>query len=225
MNLLELRGVRKSIGQEEILKGIDLLVKRGEFVAVVGASGSGKSSMLYIMGLLDKPTYGEVFFEGDRVDFSKEKKLSELRNRRIGFVFQFHYLLPEFTLLENVMLPAVKLGVRREQAKERAYELLKSLGLAGKEHRRIYQISGGEMQRVAIARALINNPSLLLADEPTGNLDSRNTYVVMEIFKEINRGGTTILMVTHEPHLALQAHRVVEVRDGLILSDHPTQRA
>lgn len=219
MSLIELRGVKKSIGQEEILKGISLSVQKGEFVAIIGASGSGKSSMLYIMGLLDKPSEGDVFFEGKRVVFSDEAELSRLRNKSLGFVFQFHYLLPEFTLLENVMLPAIKLGVDREEARERAYELLKSLGLGGKENRRIYQISGGEMQRVAIARALMNNPSVLLADEPTGNLDSRNTQKVMEIFQQINAEGTTVVMVTHELQLAQQAKRVVEVKDGVILSD------
>ncbi|MCX8075820.1 MAG: ABC transporter ATP-binding protein [Aquificaceae bacterium] len=219
MSLIELRGVKKSIGQEEILKGISLSVQKGEFVAIIGASGSGKSSMLYIMGLLDKPSEGDVFFEGKKVVFSDEAELSRLRNKSLGFVFQFHYLLPEFTLLENAMLPAIKLGVDREEARERAYELLKSLGLGGKENRRIYQISGGEMQRVAIARALMNNPSVLLADEPTGNLDSRNTQKVMEIFQQINAEGTTVVMVTHELQLAQQAKRVVEVKDGVILSD------
>ncbi len=217
MKIIELRGVKKSIGQEQILKGIDFDVYRGEFVAIIGASGSGKSSMLYIMGLLDKPTDGEVFFEEEWVDFSDEQKLSEIRNKKIGFVFQFHYLLPEFTLLENIMLPAIKMGVERRTAEERAYELLKTFGLGGKERRKIYQISGGEMQRVAIARALMNKPSVILADEPTGNLDSKNTKAVMEIFKEINSQGTTIVMVTHELELAEQAHRIVEVKDGVIL--------
>ena len=218
MKIIELRGVKKFIGQEQILKGIDLEIYSGEFVAIIGASGSGKSSMLYIMGLLDRPTEGEVLFEGQVVDFSDEKKLSEIRNKKIGFVFQFHYLLPEFTLLENVMLPAIKMGMERKTAEERAYELLKTLGLGGKERRKIYQISGGEMQRVAIARALMNKPSVILADEPTGNLDSKNTQAVMEIFKEINSQGTTIVMVTHELELAEQAHRIIEVRDGVILS-------
>ena len=186
-------------------------------MAIIGASGSGKSSILYIMGLLDRPTEGEVFFEGERIDFSEEEKISKIRNQKIGFVFQFHYLLPEFSLLENVMIPAIRLGMRREEARERAYELLKRLGLAGKENRKIYQISGGEMQRVAIARALINKPLVILADEPTGNLDSKNTQAVMDIFKDINSEGTTIVMVTHELELARQAHRIVEMKDGRIL--------
>ena len=215
--MIELRGVKKVIGQEEILKGIDIEIKKGEFVAIIGASGSGKSSILYIMGLLDRPTEGEVFFEGERIDFSEEEKISKIRNQKIGFVFQFHYLLPEFSLLENVMIPAIRLGMRREEARERAYELLKRLGLAGKENRKIYQISGGEMQRVAIARALINKPLVILADEPTGNLDSKNTQAVMDIFKDINSEGTTIVMVTHVLELARQAHRIVEMKDGRIL--------
>ncbi|MEN3028169.1 MAG: ABC transporter ATP-binding protein [Aquificaceae bacterium] len=222
MSLIELKNVKKFIGQEEILKGMSLSIHRGEFVAIIGASGSGKSSMLYIMGLLDKPTEGEVFFEGKRVNFLDEKELSELRNRKLGFVFQFHYLLPEFTLLENVILPAVKLGVEREEAREKAYEILKKLGLDGKENRRIYQISGGEMQRVAIANS--ETVLALLADEPTGNLDSKNTQKVMEIFQQINAEGTTVVMVTHELHLAQQAQRVIEVKDGMILSDKLNQR-
>ncbi|RMH05088.1 MAG: ABC transporter ATP-binding protein [Aquificota bacterium] len=221
MSLIELKGIKKRIGQEEILKDIDLRVEAGEFVSIVGASGSGKSSLLYIMGLLDKPTEGEVFFEGERVDFSDEKRLSFVRNRRIGFVFQFHYLLPEFSLLENVMLPALKLGVEKELAQERAYELLKRLGLGGKERRKIYEVSGGEMQRTAIARALINKPAVILADEPTGNLDSKNSMKVMEIFQEINSEGTTVVMVTHELELAKLTKRIVEVRDGRLIGDYP----
>ncbi len=221
MSLIELKGIKKRIGQEEILKGIDLRVEAGEFVSIVGASGSGKSSLLYIMGLLDKPTDGEVFFEGERVDFSDEKRLSFIRNRRIGFVFQFHYLLPEFSLLENVMLPALKLRVEKELAQERAYELLKRLGLGGKERRKIYEVSGGEMQRTAIARALINKPAVILADEPTGNLDSKNSMKVMEIFQEINSEGTTVVMVTHELELAKLTKRIVEVRDGRLIGDYP----
>ncbi len=219
MSLLEVRDITKSIGQEEILRGISLSVKKGEFVSVVGASGSGKSSLLYILGLLDRPTGGEVYFEGKRVDFEDEKSLSILRNTKMGFVFQFHYLLPEFTLLENVMIPMLKAGVDKDRAKEKALEFLRRLGLGGKENRKIYQVSGGEMQRAAIARALANEPELLLADEPTGNLDSKNTYRVMEIFQEINAQGKTIIMVTHELELANMTKRIVEMRDGLIVED------
>ena len=212
--LVSLKKVSKSIEGEEILKDISLDIFRGEFLSVVGASGSGKSSLLYILGLIDRPTEGKVFFEGEEVVFTDEERLSRIRNRKLGFVFQFHYLLPEFTALENVMVPMVKAGLGRSEAKERAYELLRSVGLAGKENRKPHQLSGGEQQRVAIARALANDPVLLLADEPTGNLDSRNTEVVMEIFQRLNSEGTTIVMVTHEDYLAERSQRILHMKDG-----------
>lgn len=215
--LIRLSGIKKTIGSEQILKGIDLEIYEGEFVSIIGASGSGKSSLLYIMGLLDKPTEGEVFFEGDKIDYSNEKRLSYLRNSKIGFVFQFHYLVQELSLLDNVILPAIKKGVPIKEARERAMVLLERLGLKGKENRKPYEISGGEMQRTAIARALINQPKVLLADEPTGNLDSINTQKVMDIFKEINKSQTTIVMVTHEIDLARQTKRIVELRDGSVI--------
>ena len=215
--LISLRGIKKSIGSEQILKGIDLDIFEGEFVSIIGASGSGKSSLLYIMGLLDKPTEGEVFFEGKKIENSQDKLLAYLRNKKIGFVFQFHYLIPELSVLDNIILPALKSGLSQDEAKKRAMELIKQLGLSGKENRKPYEISGGEMQRTAIARALMNNPKVLLADEPTGNLDSSNTQKVMDIFKEINRNNTTVVMVTHELDLARQTKRIVEVRDGMII--------
>jgi lipoprotein-releasing system ATP-binding protein len=181
--LIRLNGIKKTVGSEQILKGIDLEVYEGEFVSIIGASGSGKSSLLYILGLLDKPTEGEVFFEDEKIDYSKDKRLSYLRNSKLGFVFQFHYLVQELSLLDNVILPAIKKGVPIKEARERAMVLLERLGLKGKENRKPYEISGGEMQRTAIARALINQPKVLLADEPTGNLDSTNTQRVMDIFK------------------------------------------
>lgn len=215
--LIRLSGIKKTVGSEQILKGIDLEVYEGEFVSIIGASGSGKSSLLYIMGLLDKPTEGEVFFEGEKIDYSNDKRLSYLRNSKIGFVFQFHYLVQELSLLDNVILPAIKKGVPIKEARERAMVLLERLGLKGKENRKPYEISGGEMQRTAIARALINQPKVLLADEPTGNLDSTNTQKVMDIFKEINKSQTTIVMVTHEIDLARQTKRIVELRDGSVI--------
>jgi lipoprotein-releasing system ATP-binding protein len=215
--LIRLSGIKKTVGSEQILKGIDLEVYEGEFVSIIGASGSGKSSLLYIMGLLDKPTEGEVFFEDEKIDYSKDKRLSYLRNSKIGFVFQFHYLVQELSLLDNVILPAIKKGVPIKEARERAMVLLERLGLKGKENRKPYEISGGEMQRTAIARALINQPKVLLADEPTGNLDSTNTQKVMDIFKEINKSQTTIVMVTHEIDLARQTKRIVELRDGSVI--------
>jgi len=215
--LIRLSGIKKTVGSEQILKGIDLEVYEGEFVSIIGASGSGKSSLLYIMGLLDKPTEGEVFFEDEKIDYSNDKRLSYLRNSKIGFVFQFHYLVQELSLLDNVILPAIKKGVPIKEARERAMVLLERLGLKGKENRKPYEISGGEMQRTAIARALINQPKVLLADEPTGNLDSTNTQKVMDIFKEINKSQTTIVMVTHEIDLARQTKRIVELRDGSVI--------
>ena len=215
--LISLRGIKKSIGSEQILKGIDLDIFEGEFVSIIGASGSGKSSLLYIMGLLDKPTEGEVFFEDRKIENYQDKSLAYLRNKKIGFVFQFHYLIPELTVLDNIILPALKSGLSQSEAKKRAMELIKRLGLSGKENRKPYEISGGEMQRTAIARALMNNPKVLLADEPTGNLDSSNTQKVMDIFKEINRNNTTVVMVTHELELARQTKRIVEIRDGMII--------
>ncbi len=215
--LLSLRGIFRRIEGEEILRGIDLDVRRGEFLSIVGASGSGKSSLLYIMGLLDRPSEGEVLFEGRRVNFDREEEISEIRNRKLGFVFQFHYLLPELTALENVMVPMLKLGIPRGEASERSAQLLESVELKGKEDRKPHQLSGGEQQRVAIARALANDPLLILADEPTGNLDSKNTEVVMDIFTELNRRGTTIVMVTHEEHLAMRTDRIIQMKDGRVV--------
>jgi lipoprotein-releasing system ATP-binding protein len=215
--LIRLSGIKKTVGSEQILKGIDLEIYEGEFVSIIGASGSGKSSLLYILGLLDKPTEGEVFFEDEKIDYSNDKRLSYLRNSKIGFVFQFHYLVQELSLLDNVILPAIKKGVPIKEARERAMVLLERLGLKGKENRKPYEISGGEMQRTAIARALMNQPKVLLADEPTGNLDSTNTQKVMDIFKEINKSQTTIVMVTHEIDLARQTKRIVELRDGSVI--------
>jgi len=222
--LIRLSGIKKTVGSEQILKGIDLEIYEGEFVSIIGASGSGKSSLLYILGLLDKPTEGEVFFEGEKIDYSNDKRLSYLRNSKLGFVFQFHYLVQELSLLDNVILPAIKKGVPIKEARERAMVLLEKLGLKGKENRKPYEISGGEMQRTAIARALINQPKVLLADEPTGNLDSTNTQRVMDIFKEINKSQTTIVMVTHEIDLAKQTKRIVELRDGSVIRQEYLQQ-
>ena len=215
--LISLRKVSKWIGGEQILKDIDLDVFEGEFLSVVGPSGSGKSSLLYIMGLLDRPSSGEVVFGGYRVDFSEDRVISELRNRRIGFVFQFHYLIPELTALENVMVPLMK-TVSRAKAERRAKDLLSLFGLKGKEHRKPYQLSGGEQQRVAVARAVANDPDVILADEPTGNLDSQNTEVVMDLLMDLKKRGTTIVMVTHDFNLASRADRIVEIVDGRIRS-------
>ncbi|GAB6065052.1 ABC transporter ATP-binding protein [Aquifex pyrophilus] len=217
--ILRAKGIKKFIRNYEILKGIDLEVKRGEFLSVMGPSGSGKSTLLYILGLLDAPDDGELFLLGKKVNFSMEKELSFLRNNYLGFVFQFHYLIPELTALENVIIPLLKKGLPFSRAREKGKEILERLGLGDKLNRKPYQLSGGEQQRVAIARALANEPVLLLADEPTGNLDSVNTQNVMNIFKEINGEGTTIVMVTHEEELAKQTHRTLILRDGKVVEE------
>lgn len=217
--LVELRGIHRRLGGEEILRGINLNVERGNFISIIGPSGSGKSSLLYILGLLDKPDIGEVFVEGELITYSDPKKIAFIRNKKFGFIFQFHYLISEFTLFENIMTPILKAGITKEEARERAYFLLEKLGLKGKEKRKPYEISGGEQQRVAIARALANDPPLIIADEPTGNLDSKNTEIVMDIFFRLNSEGKTIVMVTHEVELTAKTNKVIKMLDGMIVEE------
>lgn len=217
MSLLKLKDIEKVVDGERILKGINLEIEEGDFVAIIGPSGSGKSSLLYIMGLLDIPSSGEIYYKGEFLDLKNREFLSDFRNKKMGFVFQFHYLIPELTLLENVMAPQIKKGVSLKEAEERARYLLERLGLSGKEKRMVYEVSGGEMQRAAIARALANDPEILLCDEPTGNLDSKNTERVMEIFEELNREGKTVVMVTHDLSLSKRTKRVIEMLDGEII--------
>ncbi|MGC9140919.1 MAG: ABC transporter ATP-binding protein [Caldimicrobium sp.] len=216
MALLRLKNIEKIVDGERILKGINLEIEKGCFVTIIGPSGSGKSSLLYIMGLLDLPTAGEILYEEKPLNLRDQKFLSAFRNQKMGFVFQFHYLISELTLLENVMAPQIKAGVSFREAEERARYLLNKLGLSGKERRMSYEVSGGEMQRAAIARALANDPEILLCDEPTGNLDSKNTERVMEIFDKLNEEGKTIIMVTHDLNLARRGKRVIEMLDGEI---------
>lgn len=218
-SIIEIKNISKKIRDEIILRDINLSVNKGEFISIIGPSGSGKSSLLYIIGLLDKPSKGEVFIEGERIDFNETQKVSHLRNLKIGFIFQFHYLIAEFSLLENVMVPMLKAEKTKEEAKERAYELLKNLGLGEKAKRKPFQISGGEQQRVAIARALANDPIVLIADEPTGNLDSKNTAIVMDIFCKLHLEGKTVIMVTHEIELTERTERIVKMLDGSIIDD------
>jgi len=217
MALLRVSNLEKVIREEHILKGISLVIEEGDFLALIGPSGSGKSSLLYILGLLDAPTQGEIYYRDTLLNLHDKRLISRFRNQKMGFVFQFHYLIAELNVLENVMAPQLKLGRSLREAEERGRFLLERLGLKGKEKRKVYEISGGEMQRVAIARALANHPEILLCDEPTGNLDSKNTEKVMEIFEEINREGTTIIMVTHDLNLAKRAKRRVEMLDGEIV--------
>jgi lipoprotein-releasing system ATP-binding protein len=204
----------------EVLRGIDLRVDQGEFAAIVGPSGAGKSTLLHCMGTLDLPTSGHIWLEGVDLVGLSSSKLAEVRNRTIGFVFQFHHLLPEFDALENVMMPGLIQGKSRKQMEPRGRELLASVGLEDRATHRPGELSGGEQQRVALARALVLSPKLLLADEPTGNLDSATSEAVHELFFKICREfGTTIIVVTHNHKLAQSMPRVVTMRDGRIFSD------
>lgn len=212
-----LQGVSKSIRGEFILNHISLTIYKGEFLALIGPSGSGKSSLLYILGLLDRPDKGDLYFFNHKVTFEDKRKIIDYRNRYLGFVFQFHYLIPELTVAENVILPQLRAGRSLGEAYIWTHALLNELGLTGKERRKVYELSGGEMQRVAIARALANSPPVLLCDEPTGNLDTENTQRVITLLKDINlRYGTTIILVTHDLSLTEYADRVLQIQDGKI---------
>jgi putative ABC transport system ATP-binding protein/lipoprotein-releasing system ATP-binding protein len=216
--MIHCKGIRKSFGEPatHVLKGIDLDIQDGELVSITGRSGSGKSTLLYILSSLDQPTDGVVEIDGRNIASLDEKHLHEMRNREIGFVFQFHYLLPELTTLENVLMPArkAKQDITREKF---ALDLLDRFGLKAKAHRYSGQLSGGEQQRVAIARSLVMEPRYIFADEPTGNLDSVNGAVVLDIFKEVNRTkGTTVIYVTHDAGYASQASRQIHLIDGTV---------
>ena len=224
--MLKAEGLYKSyrMGEAEVnvLKGVDLGVRRGEFLAIVGASGSGKSTLLHILGALDRPDKGVVRFEGRDLSRMTYRELNRFRNKRVGFVFQFYHLLDELSVLENVFLPAMAgksivgwLGCRR-WAKSRASDLLSRLGLGERAEHKPYQLSGGERQRVAIGRALMNEPRLLLADEPTGNLDSATGNAILRVFEELNMAGQTIVMVTHDERIAQKAGRIITLADGRI---------
>lgn len=215
--MLKARQIVRTYGELSVLKGIDLEVNRGEIVTIVGASGAGKSTLLHILGTLDRPDSGHVWIEEADVFSFKDKELAAFRNEKIGFVFQFHNLLPEFTALENVCMPAW-IGGKGKQVEERAKALLKKLGLYERVHHLPSQLSGGEQQRVAVARALINNPSIIFADEPSGNLDSKNAEELHQLFLSLrNEFGQTFVIVTHNEHLADLADRKFEMRDGRTL--------
>jgi lipoprotein-releasing system ATP-binding protein len=233
--LLRAQNVHRLLGSRDvithILKGVDLSIQRNEYVSIVGASGSGKSTLLYLLGGLDRPSQqnaegdvfeplSRVFIDGDDTTQLNDSELAQLRNQKVGFVFQFHYLLKEFTAQENVCLPMFKLGRwSRSEAMDRGAALLRQLGLADKIKRRANRLSGGEQQRVAIARALANEPAVVLADEPTGNLDKRNSELVADILQGLASGGQTIVIVTHDLALASRAARQIQMEDGMVVGD------
>jgi len=217
--MLEAAHISKKYGSLEVLKDVNLSLTRGEIVSIVGSSGAGKSTLLHILGTLDQADSGTILLNGTALHTLTGAALATFRNRNLGFIFQFHHLLPEFTALENVCIPAWIAGTDKQQCEERAVFLLGKLGLAGKERNRPGELSGGEQQRVAVARAIINNPALLLADEPTGALDSRTTKEVLDLFEALHQGGMTVVMVTHEDDVAARAQEVVQFRDGAIATE------
>ena len=216
--MIKVSDIEKSFGDLKVLRGVSLEVKKGEIVSIVGASGAGKTTLLQIIGTLLPADGGEVEINGTKLFALNEKRTAEFRNRHIGFVFQFHNLLPEFSALENVMMPALIGGAKRKEAKQRALELLSAVGLSERAEPKPAQLSGGEQQRVAIARALMNRPSVLLADEPTGNLDTHNRDEIQRLLFEVReKFGQTIVMVTHDERLAEMADRKIVMSDGAIL--------
>lgn len=216
--MIKLTGIHKSFGQLEVLKGIELHIKEGEFVSIVGASGAGKTTLLQIIGTLDTDNEGEVIINGVNIKKLSDKQLSAFRNKELGFVFQFHQLLPEFTALENVCIPGYIARRDSKEVEEKAKELLTKLGLQDRFHHKPSELSGGEKQRVAVARALINDPKLILADEPSGSLDSGNKKELHSLLRKLcNEYGLTILLVTHDNELAETSDRIIEMRDGMIV--------
>ena len=220
--MLELKNINKSFGSLQVLDNVSATFGRGEVVSIVGPSGAGKTTLLQIAGTLDKPDSGSVVYDGVDVSAMPERKLSEFRNKRIGFVFQFHQLLPEFTALENVAIPALIHGESRSKAQARAKDLLEMLGLASRADHKPMELSGGEKQRVAVARALVHNPKLVIADEPTGNIDPELSQEMMQLLERVSKMGITVLVVTHEHELVHRFHqRVVTLSHGRIVSDVP----
>jgi lipoprotein-releasing system ATP-binding protein len=216
--MLTARGITKNYGALPVLRGVDIDIAKGEIVSIVGSSGAGKSTLLHILGTLDKSDTGTISIEGERLEQLNGKKLAAFRNKNIGFVFQFHHLLPEFTAVENVCIPGWIAGSKKKEMQERAVALLNTLGLAGRLENKPQQLSGGEQQRVAVARALINNPSIIMADEPTGNLDSANAKELHQLFIDLrNKFSQTFLIVTHNEELAQMSDRILHMKDGRIV--------
>lgn len=219
--MIELQGITKNFGSLQVLKGIDLRINEGEIVSIVGPSGAGKTTLLQIMGTLDKPDSGIVLFDGVNINKYKEKALSAFRNKHIGFVFQFHQLLPEFTAVENVLIPAYIAGKSRKESRNEALEILKFMGLEDRATHKPNELSGGEKQRVAVARALINHPNIILADEPSGSLDSHNKEELHQLFFDLRKQfGQTFVIVTHDEKLAKITDRTLHMVDGLMI-DNP----
>ena len=224
--MIEIKGVTKSFGSLQVLKGIDLCIEKGEIVSIVGPSGAGKTTLLQILGTLDKPDSGSVVVDGIETSTLSTNKLSEFRNTHLGFVFQFHQLLPEFTAIENIMIPAYIAGMKPKEAHNRAEELLAFMGLSDRATHKPNELSGGEKQRVAVARALMNNPAVILADEPSGSLDSKNKEELHKLFFELrDKFGQTFVIVTHDETLATLTDRTIHLKDGRIVGEDSEARA
>lgn len=223
--IIDIKGITRDfvLGSEivYVLKGIDLKINKGEYVALMGPSGSGKSTLMNLLGCLDTPTSGSYILNGKDVSQMPDDELAEIRNKEIGFVFQTFNLLPRTTALDNVALPMIYAGFKKPERMERATEVLTQVGLSDRMDHKPNQLSGGQRQRVAVARALVNRPSIILADEPTGNLDSKTSVEIMGLFNDIHANGNTVILVTHEEDIAAYAHRVIRLRDGIIESDNP----
>lgn len=218
--MIEIKGVTKSFGSLQVLKGIDLRIEKGEIVSIVGPSGAGKTTLLQILGTLDKPDSGSVVVDSIETSTLSTNKLSEFRNTHLGFVFQFHQLLPEFTAIENIMIPAYIAGMKPKEARSRAEELLAFMGLSDRATHKPNELSGGEKQRVAVARALMNNPAVILADEPSGSLDSKNKEELHNLFFELrDKFGQTFVIVTHDETLATLTDRTIHLKDGRIVGE------
>ena len=218
--MIQLKNITKSFGSLQVLRGIDLSVEEGQVVSIVGPSGAGKTTLLQIMGTLDKADSGQVIINGQDISALNQKKLSRFRNKHLGFVFQFHQLLPEFTAMENIMIPAFIGGADKKEAEERARELLQFMGLADRATHKPNELSGGEKQRVAVARALVNHPDVIMADEPSGSLDSQNKEELHKLFFDLrDKYGQTFIIVTHDESLATLTDRTIHMKDGIIIDD------